>query len=248
MARLCGAGRHCRPRFSVRPRCRERLWTAAATGSVHRVLRRWPDRAGRCIGNDRRGAKACRRRGVPPRLLRVPQRRRCFGLYGSDADILFVTPDPHGFDDLRADAPKLQGPVVVIARHSGETTGRFEVAAVAARLFPAARHFVRKVIAENIVAASHFHFAPYKTDTVRRLSSTVAEFVTPPNREGLGTSGRIAANDQPVAGVAIWLPDQGNDLVMTLVRLDPHLRREVRTILTQTERTLESPELVGRGK
>jgi len=119
---------------------------------------------------------------------------------------------------------------------------------VAARLFPAARHFVRKVIAENIVAATHFHFAPYKTDTVRRLSSTVAEFVTPPNREGLGTSNRIAANDQPVAGVAIWLPDQGNDLVMTLVRLDPDLRREVRTILTQTERTLGSPALVGRGK
>jgi len=178
----------------------------------------------------------------------APRSWRCFGLYGSDADILFVTPDPHGFEDLRAAAPKLQGPVVVIARHSGETSGRFEVAAVAARLFPAARHFVRKVIAENIVAASHFHFAPYKTDTVRRLSSTVAEFVTPPNRKGLGTSGRIAANDQPVAGVAIWLPDQGNDLVMTLVRLDPDLRREVRAILTQTERTLGSPELVGRGK
>jgi len=35
---------------------------------------------------------------------------------------------------------------------------------------------------------------------------------------------------------------------MTLVRLDPDLRREVRAILTQTERTLGSPELVGRGK
>src|SRR5208282_2421856 len=255
MACLCGAGRHCRPRFSVRPRCRERLPTAAATGSVRRVPRRWPDRAGRCIGNDPRGARlagdvashlayyAFRSVGVL-----APRSWRCFGLYGSDTDILFVTPDPHGFEDLRAAAPKLQGPVVVIARHSGETSGRFEVAAVAARLFPAARHFVHKVIAENIVAASHFHFAPYKTDTVRRLSSTVAEFVTPPNREGLGTSGRIAANDQPVAGVAIWLPDQGNDLVMTLVRLDPDLRREVRTILTQTERTLGSPELVGRGK
>lgn len=178
----------------------------------------------------------------------APRSWRCFGLYGSDADILFGTPDPHGFGDLRADAPKLHGPAVVIARYSGETSGRFVVAAVAARLFPTARHFVRKVIAENIVAATHFHFAPYKTDTVRRLSSTVAEFVTPPNREGLGTSGRIAANDQPVAGVAIWLPDQGNDLVMTLVRLDPDLRREVCTILTQTERTLGSPELVGQGK
>ena len=136
----------------------------------------------------------------------APRSWRCFGLYGSDADILFVTPDPHGFEDLRADAPKLQGPVVVIARHSGETTGRFEVAAVAARLFPAARHFVRKVIAENIVAASHFHFAPYKTDTVRRLSSTVAEFVTPPNRKGLGTSDRIAANDQPVAASPFGCP------------------------------------------
>ena len=177
----------------------------------------------------------------------APQGWHCLAVYGSAAETLFVTPEPHDSADLLAGNTKLFGPAVVIQRISGDTSGRFEVAKLAARLFPAARSYVRDVIAEGIEPDIDFIFAPYPDDIVHLVSSTVAEFTTPAGTDGLGTQGILAATDQPVTGVAIWLPSETHDMVLLTARLPPEAAGLTRTIATQTERSDGSPKLVGRG-
>ncbi|HKM63663.1 MAG TPA: hypothetical protein VJY39_14345 [Acidisphaera sp.] len=170
----------------------------------------------------------------------------CFALYGSSGETVFVTPEPHGSGDLLAATTKLHGPAIVIQRMSGDTSGRFEVAKVAARLFPVAKPYVRDVIAEGIEPDTDFEFAPYPADSIHLVSSTVAEFTTPAGGEGLGTQGSLAADDQPVVGVAIWLPSENHDMVLLSTRLPPDQGSLARTILVQTERTNGAPGAAAR--
>src|SRR5271165_7108068 len=126
------------------------------------------------------------------------------------------------------------------------SSGRFEVAKVAARLFPVAKPYVRDVIAEGIEPDTDFEFAPYPADSIHLVSSTVAEFTTPAGGEGLGTQGSLAADDQPVVGVAIWLPSENHDMVLLSTRLPPDQGSLARTILVQTERTNGAPGAAAR--
>jgi hypothetical protein len=177
----------------------------------------------------------------------APQGWHCFGVYGSAGETLFVTPDAHGAAEFLTGTTKLHGPAVIIQRLSGDTSGRFEVAKLAARLFPVAKPYVRDVIAEGIEPDTDFEFAPYPGDTIHLASSTVAEFTTPAGSEGLGTQAGLAAGDQPITGAAIWLPSESHDMVLLTARLAPEQSALVRTILTQTERSNGSPKPVGRG-
>ena len=176
----------------------------------------------------------------------APQGWHCFALYGASGETVFVTPEPHGSADLLAATTKLRGPAIVIQRLSGDTSGRFEVAKVAARLFPAAKPYVRDVIAEGIEPDTDFEFAPYPADIVHLVSPTMAEFTTPAGGEGLGTQGILAADDQPVVGVAIWLPSENHDMVLLSTRLPPDQGSLARTILAQAERTNGAPGAAAR--
>ena len=85
----------------------------------------------------------------------------------------------------------------------GDTSGRFAVAEVIARVFPAHRDFVNNVIAEGLRPASDFPFGPYPDDHLTYKSKELVEYITPPNRQGLGTSSWLLPNQQPILGVAM---------------------------------------------
>ena len=73
------------------------------------------------------------------------------------------------------------------------------------------------------------------------LFRSEVEFVTPGDRDGLGTDGRIAKNDQPISGVAILLTDGDTDLVKLEARLPAELRALAPAIITSIEANLGAP-------
>jgi hypothetical protein len=211
-----------------------------------------------CAGDGQAGAIEAPTAGATPKLdpaaaerlgyyvsedlgVLAPRGWHCFELYGADGALLIVTPERHGTNDLFDAKMKLQGPAVVLSQWSGGTSGRFAVAKVAARLFPIARPFVQAVIDEGVVAKEEFAFEPYPDDTLTRRSDTEVEFVTPANRDGFGTDGRIAKNDQPISGVAILLTDGDNDLVKLETRLPADLRELAPAIITSVEANQGAP-------
>jgi hypothetical protein len=148
----------------------------------------------------------------------APRGWHCFGLYGSNGSILIVTPEPHGARDLLASPPSpLRGPAVQISSSSGGTSGRFEVANVIARAFPAQMAFARRVAAEGI--GDPLPRGPYPTDHMARLRPNAAGYTTPAGREGLGTDSRLVPSDRPIDGLAVL--DTSGD--WNLLKLDVRL-------------------------
>ncbi len=97
----------------------------------------------------------------------------------------------------------LAGPAVEVADWSGDTSGRFEVARLIARVFPGEKAFVQGVVGEGVEAPSEFPHGPYPTDKLIRKGDRIVEYQTPPRSEGLGTMGELRANSRPISGVAI---------------------------------------------
>lgn len=159
----------------------------------------------------------------------APKGWNCVGLYGSGGLTLIVTPEPHVGRDLFA-GTKLTGPAVVLSRIFGSTSGRFVVAEVAARLFPSAKPFVERIMAENLAPQNTFQFQPYPADVLTRQGATRVEFMTPADSDGIGTAGWLARNDLRVTGVAFLLPHDNMDLVTLDVRL-PVERRDLAPII-----------------
>jgi hypothetical protein len=186
-----------------------------------------------CPSDGHRGrSRAARRRPAVPARLRAqlayyasgdlgvlaPRGWHCFGLYGSNGSILIVTPEPHGARDLLASPPSpLRGPAVQISSSSGGTSGRFEVANVIARAFPAQMAFARRVAAEGI--GDPLPRGPYPTDHMVRLRPNAVGYTTPAGREGLGTDSRLVPSDRPIDGLAVL--DTSGD--WNLLKLDVRL-------------------------
>jgi hypothetical protein len=134
-----------------------------------------------------------------------------------------VTPEKRPPETYLRQGVKLTGPAIQLTFAYGDTSGRFEVADIAGRIFPAARDFVQGVINEGIAPRNEFSFTPFPDDRLVRRSATEVEFETPANRDGLGTYSLLIQNDQPIAGVAILEPGEMN-LVLLNVRLPSGLR------------------------
>lgn len=164
----------------------------------------------------------------------APRGWHCFEIYGSNGATLIVTPESHDAKDLLRPGTRLRGPAVQLSLSYGDTSGRFEVAKIAARVFPVAQRFVEQVIAEGIEPRSAFPSGPYPDDTLTRRSPREVEFTTPGDRDGLGTASRLAKNADPIDGVAILSP--GNDLVQLSVRLLAAQRDLAATIIAAIER------------
>ncbi len=134
----------------------------------------------------------------------APRGWNCFSTYGSNGASIFVSPDPI---DPKAffsqDWKGFPGQVIQLSWDSGGTSGRFEVAEVIARVFPAYKTFVQKVIAEGIEPASDFPFGPYPSDKLTYRGKNIVEFVTPADAHGLGTDSLLLMNASPIDGVAI---------------------------------------------
>jgi hypothetical protein len=160
----------------------------------------------------------------------------CFGLYGSDGWILIVTPHPVDSTNLfSTKANGLIGPAIQLSASSGETSGRFEVAQVAARIFPSQKAFVQQIIAEGIEPSSDFAFVPYPADRLTYKTARIVEFETPANKPGLGTSSRLQQDANPIEGVAILLVDDPPSLLLLTARLPSDTRDLTPLIVHQTE-------------
>jgi len=80
-----------------------------------------------------------------------------------------------------------------------------------------------------------FPSEPYPDDELARLSDTEVEFITPPNKEGLGTQGWLKKNGMPTSGVLILSTDEENDLTRLNVRLATDMRDLAPAIIHQVE-------------
>jgi len=160
----------------------------------------------------------------------------CFGTYGSNGGSLYVSPQPMDAETLLSTSWKgFSGPVIQLSEELGGTSGRFGVARTIARVFPAHRAFVRKVIAESIEPANDFPFGPYASDKLIYKNKETVEYETPARADGLGTMSRIQKNADPIRGVAILVgPD--TDLLSLAMRLPPEMDDLTSIIIQQVER------------
>jgi hypothetical protein len=166
----------------------------------------------------------------------APRGWNCFSTYGSNGSNLFVAPQPINSDLLFSDSWKgFDGPAIQVSVSNGGTSGRFEVAEIIARVFPAYKAFVSHVIAEGIEPASDFPFGPYPKDKLSCKSNKIVEYQTPPNSDGLGTRSRLQKNSSLISGVAI-LEGVDTNLIQLSSRLPPNLATAAPVIMQQVER------------
>jgi hypothetical protein len=168
----------------------------------------------------------------------APRGWHCFSTYGSSGSSLFVAPQMIDSKLVFSEKWKgFSGPVIQISNSLGGTSGRFEVASIIARVFPANKVFVSKVIAEGIETAADFPLGPYPKDKLHYRSEEVVEYETPPQTEGLGTRSRLQKNDDAIAGAEILAgPNEELDLISLSVRLPQVSEDLTRAIIQQTER------------
>ena len=147
----------------------------------------------------------------------APRGWKCFSLYGSSGTTLAIAPS----GALNDPSKPIAGPAVVLSDDSGGTSGRFDVAKIAARVFAdKERAFVDSVIAEGSEPKENFPAGPYPTDKLTYKTPTLVEFATPAGKDGLGTADRLAKGALPIAGLAKLVgPADGPDLDLLSVRL-----------------------------
>ena len=160
-----------------------------------------------------------------------PKGWHCREWYGSSGGFLAVTPQeirPPYFPP-----PTISGPAIYIGSADAGTSGRFEVAITAARLFPqSTREFVERIKGEDILPAKEFDVKPFPSDRLRYLSNHVVEFTTPANKDGLGTSGMLRASRLPIRGLVALNPEAEIDsLTEIYVRLPAELSDLTQPIL-----------------
>jgi hypothetical protein len=165
----------------------------------------------------------------------APRGWHCFSTYGSDGSNLFVSPDAIDSKTLLSvDWKGFAGQAIQISDFSGGTSGRFEVAKVIARVFPAYKQFAQNVIAEGLEPASDFPSGPYANDKLTDRGTNIVEFETPANTAGLGTNSRLQANASPIDGVAI-ITGTDTDLIQLSARVSQKDRDLIPLIVKQVE-------------
>ena len=152
----------------------------------------------------------------------APRGWHCLGLSGSDGTVLFVSPQPLDAERL-IDGGALPGPVVILRGIEGGTSGRFEAARIAARVFPSERAFVKGVIDEGIEPAESFPQGPFVHDRMTRLDAHIVEYETPGGEQGLGTTTRwLQPEAEPVRGAVVLGGDLPHEpeIEVLMIRLD----------------------------
>jgi hypothetical protein len=166
----------------------------------------------------------------------APRGWHCFAIYGSNGESLFVSQQPIRSSDLFSSGWKgFVGPAIQISESIGDTSGRFEVAKVIARVFPSRAAFVQEVIAEKIEPASSFPFGPYPGDRLIRRNNDLVEFETQADAEGLGTHSRLQKGDTPISGVVVLFGPEPNLLQLSM-RLSSDSADLGQSIVRQAER------------
>jgi hypothetical protein len=174
----------------------------------------------------------------------APRGWYCFGTYGSNGNNLYISPQPIDAALLFSDKwAGFTGPAIQLSGESGDTSGRFGVARMIARVFPAYKKFVAQVIAENIEPPNDFPSGPYPEDKLTYKSKSVVEFETPAHADGLGTNSRLKKNTDPINGVVMLMdeaPDSMPDLVFLSVRLPSSLNGLTSAIIQLMKREAQN--------
>ena len=168
----------------------------------------------------------------------APRGWYCFGIYGSGGGTLFVSPQPmEALLPFKADWGGFSEPVITVTHRFGDTSGRFSVAEIIARVFPTYMVFANAV-ADDFPQGDQFRVGPYPYDKLTYRSKRVVEFVTPARTDGLGTYWTVKKNDSPISGVAA-LVGKTPDLLLLSVRLPRDLADLTSAIVRQVERDAE---------
>jgi hypothetical protein len=166
-----------------------------------------------------------------------PRGWHCVQLFGSEGDVLMVTPDALAVNGRGiADRP-LHGPAIVLYVINGGTSGRFQVVDVATRVFPAALvQFVEDVRKEREELGETTPTWSISRDKLKRRSETEVEFTTPADSRGLGNAYVLDEGPLPIKGFVQLAPDPGAPGVALLsVRLPADLEDLARIIIATAE-------------
>lgn len=172
----------------------------------------------------------------------APRGWYCEGASGSGGDALFLSPKP--VQNSGSGWKGLDGPAIEVSHMTSGVSGKYEIAEVMARVFPAYRAFASKVLQfmELEVPASS-----YPKDTLTHRGRRIVEYNTPAQTDGLGNfHSWLGKNDLPIKGAAVIIGDppnvrDGPDVVLLSVRLSPALTRVNPIIVEQFER--DAPHL-----
>jgi hypothetical protein len=167
----------------------------------------------------------------------APRGWNCFEIYGSSGSTLLVSEQPfdtdeRGYKEMRAD-----GSALVATFRDGETSGRFAVAEIVARVFPAFRSYAENVAKDD--DQPPFHVGPWPADVLRRIGQNMVEYRTSGSNDGLGTWSELKKNADPIDGVAI-LTGAEHDLSVLAVRLPSNQRSFAPIIVREFERAVLS--------
>jgi hypothetical protein len=168
-----------------------------------------------------------------------PRGWNCFATIGSDGWTLYIAPE--SLDSAKLLEHKnwkgFTGPAIQLSGFDGGTSGRFEVARVVARVFPAHRDYARMIIKEGFGPASDYPFGPFPSDRLTYKGKELVEFTTPARQRGLGTMSWLLPSDQPIAGFALLSigPNVDTELLHLSLRLPPSLSALGATLIQQAE-------------
>jgi hypothetical protein len=167
----------------------------------------------------------------------APRGWHCQGVSGSGGAALFLGPNPivHSSSGWEG----LAGAAIEVNDISGENSGRYEIAEIVARVFPAYQSFARRVWDFDSPLPS----GPYPKDALVYRGKTVVDYRTPAQTEGLGNfHSWLGKSDLPIAGTAILLMEPTHHvgdvphLVLLSVRFPADLSRLAPTIIRYVER------------
>lgn len=168
-----------------------------------------------------------------------PRGWNCFATIGSNGWSLYIAPEPLNSAKVleHKNWKGFTGPAIQFSGSEGGTSGRFEVAKIVARVFPAHRDYARSIIAEGFGPASDYPFGPFPSDHLRYKCKELVEFTTPAHHKGLGTMSWLLPSDQPITGFALLSigPDIDTELLQLSFRLPPSLSSLNTSLIQQAE-------------
>ena len=165
----------------------------------------------------------------------APRGWHCFAVYGSGGASLLVIPQP--VESIwSAEWDHVAGPAIEVNVDDGDTSGRYTVAEIIGRVFPAFRDYAKRVL-EDIDGT--LPSGPYSADVLSYRSKTVVEYKTPAEKDGLGTRLRLQRSPRPIEGVAV-LFGQPPSLLQLAMRLPNDSEGLASAIIAQFERDASS--------
>lgn len=144
----------------------------------------------------------------------APRGWACFGKYGSSGTVVSVAPADAGARDANSKY------IVQAWLIDGDTSGRFTVADIIGRVFPAHRSFADEVLSEHLINGLTIPSGPFPGDHLTYRSDRVVEYASPANSKGMGTY-YLMPNPHDIRGVTVLTPE--SDVRHLALRLPPEM-------------------------